>query len=252
MNNTSIASLFDHHFSVIPADSEELIKAVYNIRHQVYCEELGFEQQRANRLEIDDYDLHSSHCLLHHKSSNSYAGCVRLVLASNNTPEFNFPFEQTCKVSDDFLLLKEQPRSKFGEISRLAITANFRRRRGESNKPDGGSDAIDASSEDERRRFPSVALGLYVAITAMGLEQGLDGVFAMMEPRLARQLRRFGFHFTQIGETVEHRGLRAPFFIDKQALFDNLRPEFRELLECIQASISTHKTTNTTTPSQIN
>lgn len=251
MNNTSIASLFDQYFSVIPADTEDLIKAVYNIRHQVYCEELGFEQQRANRLEIDDYDLHSSHCLLHHKSSNSYAGCVRLVLASNDNPEFKFPFEQTCKVSNDFSLFKEQPRRKFGEISRLAITANFRRRRGESNRPDGGSDSIDASNEDERRRFPSVALGLYIAITAIGLEQGLEGVFAMMEPRLARQLRRFGFYFTQIGDTVEHRGLRAPFFIDKQALFDNLRPEFRELLDSIQTGISSAKTKNTQAPSQI-
>jgi len=252
MNNTSIASLFDRYFSVVPAESEELIKEVYRIRHQVYCEELGFEERRANHLEFDDYDLRSSHCLLFHKSSNDYAGCVRLVLANDDSPEFKFPFEKTCQVSDDFPLLNKQARSKFGEISRLAITANFRRRRGESNQADGGNEAVDASSEDDRRRFPSVALGLYIAITAMGLKQGLDGVFAMMEPRLARQLRRFGFHFDQVGDTVEHRGLRAPFFIDKQALFDNLRPEFRELLDSIQASITPPKTTSAAKPHQRN
>jgi len=238
MKDTSITSLFDHYFSVVPADSEELIKEVYRIRHQVYCEELGFEEQRANHLEFDDYDLHSSHCLLFHKASDNYAGCVRLVLANDDSPEFKFPFEQTCQVNDDFKLLSELPRSRFGEISRLAITANFRRRRGEIDKPDGGSEAIDASKEDERRRFPSVALGLYIAITAMGLEQGLDGVFAMMEPRLARQLRRFGFYFDQVGDTVEHRGLRAPFYIGKETLLNELKPELIELLNSIQTSIA--------------
>ncbi len=234
MNHTSITSLFDHYFSVVPADTEELIKEVYRIRHQVYCEELGFEEQRANHLEFDDFDLHSSHCLLFHKASNNYAGCVRLVLTNDDSPEFKFPFEHTCQVNDDFQLLSEQPRSRFGEISRLAITADFRRRRGEATKPDGGSESIDASNDDERRRFPSVALGLYIAITAMGLKQGLEGVFAMMEPRLARQLRRFGFHFDQVGDTVEHRGKRAPFFISRESLFNKLKPELIELLDNIQ------------------
>ncbi len=241
MNNTSTTSLFDHHFSVVPANTEQLIETVYSIRHQVYCEELGFEEQRANHLEFDEHDLHSLHCLLYHKASKSYAGCVRLVLADKDNPSNLFPFENACRgqSNPNFAPLNEQPRSRFGEISRLAITADFRRRRGESNQPDGGSDAIDASNDDERRRFPSVALGLYLAITAMGLKQGLDGVFAMMEPRLARQLRRFGFCFSQVGEAIEHRGLRAPFLIDRNALFENLKPEYLDLLNNIQYQLET-------------
>jgi len=240
MNNTSIASLFDQHFSVVPAITEQLIKTVYGIRHQVYCEELGYEEQRSNHLEFDEYDLHSLHCLLYHKASKAYIGCVRLVLADNASPSGQFPFEQVCrgKINPDFTLLNDQPRSRFGEISRLAIISDFRRRSGEADKPDGGSDSVDSTGNDERRRFPSVALGLYVAITAMGLEQGLDGVFAMMEPRLARQLRRFGFYFEQIGDAVEHRGMRGPFFISREALFDNLKPELLELLNNIQKGIS--------------
>lgn len=236
MTEPSIATLFDSYFRVIPANSEELIKKVYNIRHQVYCEELGYEAQRANHLEFDDYDLRSIHCLLFHKPSQTYAGCIRLILADKHDPSTKFPLEHVCneKLQWSFDDPAGDARRKYGEISRLAITANFRRRRGESKFPDGGSEAIDDPDMDERRRFPSVALGLYVAITAMGLNQGLDGVFAMMEPRLARQLRRFGILFEQAGDPVEHRGIRAPFYISRDNLFNNLKPEFMELLHNIQ------------------
>lgn len=241
MTSPTIATLFDRYFSVIPANNEELIKKVYTIRHQVYCEELGYEAQRANHLEFDDYDLRSIHCLLFHKPSQTFAGCIRLILADNYDPSAKFPLEHVC--NDKFEWELNSPsgdeRRKYGEISRLAITANFRRRRGESQHPDGGSEAIDDPDEDARRRFPSVALGLYVAITAMGLNQGLDGVFAMMEPRLARQLRRFGILFEQAGEAVEHRGIRAPFYISKEGLFNNLKPEFMDLLHNIQRQLET-------------
>ena len=91
--------------------------------------------------------------------------------------------------------------------------------------------------DSERRQFPSVALGLYAAIIAMGLNQGLDGVFAMMESRLARQLRSFGIVFTQVGAQVEHRGVRAPFFIHRDRLFNTLKPHYRELLDKIQGQL---------------
>lgn len=236
MNTPTLATLFDSYFSVIPANSEALIKMVYTIRHQVYCEELGYEEQRANHLEFDEYDLRSIHCLLFHKPSQTYAGCIRLILADNYDPTAKFPLERTCndKLKWEFETRPGNERSRYGEISRLAITANFRRRRGESQYPDGGSESIHDHDDDARRRFPSVALGLYVAITAMGLNQGLDGVFAMMEPRLARQLRRFGILFEQTGEAVEHRGTRAPFYISRENLFNNLKPQLVELLHSIQ------------------
>jgi N-acyl amino acid synthase of PEP-CTERM/exosortase system len=239
MKNPSISSVFNRYFSVVPADTQELIEEVYHIRHQVYCDELGFEKRRTNHLEFDEYDLRSIHCLLFHKPSNSYAGCIRLILADSQSPDTPFPFELVCgdPYKTNYDHLANQSRLNHGEISRLAITSDFRRRRGESNTPDGGNDNIDTRENDERRQFPSVALGLYLAITAMGLKLGLNGVFAMMEPRLARQLKRFGFIFEQMGETIEHRGQRAPFYIDRQTLFDNLKPEYLELLNDILATI---------------
>lgn len=239
MTELPLAPRFEAYFSVVPANTGDLLEKVYQLRHQVYCEELGYEQQRASQLEHDEYDKRSIHCLLFHRSSQNYVGCVRLILADSQKPDVPFPFEYACgkSLEWDFDSSDGTSRRKYGEISRLAITANFRRRRGEASVADGGSESFDASAEVDRRLLPSVALGLYVAITAMGLNQGLDGVFAMMEPRLARHLRRFGILFQQVGAEVEHRGIRAPFFISRDNLFNNLKPECRVLLDNIQIQL---------------
>lgn len=240
MPDSALAPLFENFFRVVPADTEELLKKVYQLRHQVYCEELGYEPQRASRLEFDEYDQRSIHCLLFHKSSQTYVGCVRLILADHQKPDAPFPFELTSSKSLnwDFASPAGTSRLKYGEISRLAIIAKFRRRRGEASQADGGGKIGHAHADDDRRHFPSVGLGLYFAISAIGLDKGLEGVFAMMEPRLARQLRRFCLLFEQIGDAVEHRGTRAPFFISRDNLFKNLNSECRELLASIQIQLN--------------
>lgn len=210
-----------------------MLETVFRIRHQVYCEELGFEPHRADQLEQDEFDKNAIHCLLLHKPSQTYAGCVRLVLADSHAPELGFPFEQVCGHSPRWAL-DQAGRKRFGEISRLAITANFRRPRNFASAAEGVRPLPDARDEESRRLFPSIAVGLYLAVAAMGLSKGLDGVFAMMEPRLARQLSYFGIHCEQAGAAVEHRGTRVPYFISSNSLLDNLKIECRTLLGKIQ------------------
>lgn len=242
MNYSFFADLFETHFDLVPANSGLMLEKVFRLRHQVYCEELGFEQQRANHLEHDEHDKNSIHCLLFHKGSKTNVGCVRLILANCNEPETAFPFERACGKSLhwSFDSLTGTGRQKYGEISRLAILTNFRRSRNEVNVADGRSDSCYARNDDERRLFPSISLGLYLAVTAMSLSQGLDGVFAMMEPRLARQLRRFGILFEQVGEAVEHRGMRVPYFISRDTIINNLKPDCRALLGKIQDVLAMH------------
>lgn len=240
MSDSSLSVLFQTHFDIIPADQAHMLDIVFRIRHQVYCEELGFEPHRANQLEFDESDQHAIHCLLFHKPSRAYVGCVRLILADSDAPELRFPFEQVCgkSLKWTFDSAGGTGRKKYGEVSRLAVTAPFRRPRYSAHAPPGGGRPPAGGEEEVRRLFPSVALGLYLASTAMGLSKGLDGVFAMMEPRLARQLRRFGIHCAQIGEAVEHRGTRVPYFICSQALLGNLKLECRILLGRIQDGLT--------------
>src|SRR5690606_33394678 len=114
-------------------------REVFRIRYDVYCEELRFEDPARfpDLQETDEYDRYSLHCLLRHAPSDTFAGCVRLVLPA--TPSDPLPFERLCAghMYDDVLEELVPDRRKVGEISRLAVRSNFRRRRGEKNLPEG-------------------------------------------------------------------------------------------------------------------
>jgi N-acyl amino acid synthase of PEP-CTERM/exosortase system len=242
MEKTDLVASYRDYFRMIPADSAELKKEVFRIRYGVYCEELGWEEKSAfpDGLEIDCYDNNSRHCLLQYRKDRSFIGCVRLVLAHPDSASPPIPLVDHCSdiLDKNILDIDALDRSAFGEISRLAVKRAFRRRPGESDSPSGfGQESTTQETPEERRRFPHIALGLYLGAASIGIGEGLSGVFAMMEPRLARVLRILGIHFQQVGKTLEHRGTRAPFYISREALYKHLRPELRALLEAIEEDL---------------
>lgn len=242
MHRTAISEAFSNYFNVIPANSEQLRNLVYKIRYSVYCEELGFENldDFPEGLERDGFDQHASHCLLFHKPSATYAGCVRLITANPELAEAKFPFEKACGngLEQEALEPYIKDRNSFGEISRLAVLSAFRRRKSEKLTPEGIVDSNHTRSPSDGRSFPYIALGLYLAAASIGLSVGLESVFAMMEPRLVRRLRYFGICFRQVGEVVDYHGSRGPFHITRNELFDNLSPEMLELLKAIEKDLA--------------
>jgi N-acyl amino acid synthase of PEP-CTERM/exosortase system len=158
------------------------------------------------------------------------------------TPRRPLPFEQVCEGTIDkkIIDLNTLNPNSYGEISRLAVIANFRRRAGELEVPyplvQEGLPEL-GNAENERRSFPHIALGLYLSAAAIGLNLGMERAFAMMESRLARRLHIYGIHFEQIGTEVEHRGKRAPFQITKAKLYAHLNNDIRGLLDDIQKSV---------------
>lgn len=229
---------YRRYFRVVAATTPQLLDHVYRIRYSVYCEELGYESKNKfpDGREKDAYDDHSLHCLLMHRPSRQYIGCVRLVLApptDNRTP---FPFELAClgRLHDGVMESELGHRERYGEISRLAVISRFRRRKGEYETPAAIGEEEMERSREERRITPYVALCLSLGSAAMGLACGLSGVFALMEPKLERHLRNQGIGFRKIGESVDYRGLRIPFFITREDLFASLPPAGLALLEEIQ------------------
>ncbi len=241
MPRIDLVTPYREYFKLAPADTDSLKEIVYKIRYDVYCDELGWEDPNLfpNRQEQDTFDASSKHCLLLHRGTNIYAGCVRLVLAIPDRDQPAIPLQKHCAESLDItqMDIDQLPRSAFGEISRLAIISEYRRRPAEEKTPDGMGTDLFQMKQDERRRFPHIALGLYLGAASIGLGSGLDGVFAMMEPRLARHLRLVGIQFLQVGKVIDHHGPRAPFYITRAGLFDKLRPELRDLLEAIEEDL---------------
>ena len=241
MSTPNLAESYSQYFKAIHATSDDLLNESFRIRYEVYAEEFGFEDTNRfpDKMEVDEYDAHSIHCLFQHKPTGIYAGCVRLVRANPQKPELLLPFEQHVAESLDRQKLDpaQLPRDSFGEISRLAVRNSFRRRSGEQKHPNGLVNASEMRSEEERRTFPHIALGLYMAVASVGLDSGLDGVFAVMEPRLARSLRFLGIHFDQVGDVVDYHGPRATFYTTREQLFAKMSPPVMELLKAIQADL---------------
>lgn len=233
----SLAQAFNQFFEIVLADTDELRDEVYRIRYQVYCQEMHYENEAdfPDGRERDQFDAHSAHALLRHRPSGDYAGCVRLVMNHSNEQEPQLPLEHHCgdRLDQTTLDISSLDRRTFGEISRLAIISRFRKRPGEAETPHGVGEEAVSFSPSERRIFPHIALGLYLAAAAICLERGMNTILVMMEPRLARHLRYFGIHFIQAGDVVDFHGMRGPFYITRESLFEHIKPEISDLLSMV-------------------
>jgi N-acyl amino acid synthase of PEP-CTERM/exosortase system len=233
MGEYSIAKNFNQFFQIKFADTKLLREEAFKIRYGVYCDELGWEPENVLQMETDDCDDYAYHCLLKHKRTGVYAGCVRLVIPPVQIPDLALPFEKNCLHSarKEILDSTKLTRGSFGEISRLAVLTSFRRRKREKKAP-FIINAVNSGTiytEEEHRHFPNIAMGLYIAAVALADICNHVGSFVMMEPKLNRRLKRFGLPFEQIGDEIDYHGMRAMFFLSRNNFCSQLTPELKEL-----------------------
>jgi N-acyl amino acid synthase of PEP-CTERM/exosortase system len=234
----NIAEHFTKFLKPQYASTDTLREEVFKIRHNVYCEELAFENQKDNGMELDEFDPHSIFALIKHKPTNNYTSCVRIVRSSSD--DELLPIEKFCydSIQNKDYDPKRFKRSEIGEISRLAVKADFRRRKSDRFKGSAiGAIHESTYSESELRCFPFIAIGLYMVAGTLAIDKGIKHAFVMMEPRLARSMKFVGIKFVQIGEPIEYHGLRAPYYINAEIFLDNLTSGFKSLYKEIQKDI---------------
>jgi len=234
----SIADHFTQFLQPQVAVCPELRHEAFKIRHNVYCEELAFEEVRADGQETDEFDEQSIFSLIKHKPSNTFTSCVRLV--TSNGPEQLLPIEKYClsSITNTDLSPERFNRAEIAEISRLAVKSDFRRRKADQYKGSGTGVISEVSySETELRCFPFIAIGLYMAAATMGMNTGIRHVYVMMEPRLARSMKFIGISFQQLGAPVNYHGLRAPYYINPEIFMSNLSPGFKSLYSTIEIDV---------------
>ncbi len=240
LDQFNLGAGFRRYFSIDPALDPALRDQVFRIRHEVYCEELGFEPVRQDRMEKDEYDAHSQHCLMRTSGQEpALVGCNRIVLARPSDPDYPLPFERTCEATLDRSIVDpaKLPREGIAEVSRLAVRAQFRRRRGDQRTD------IAISKEDfgtkEQPRFPYIPVGLYLGAVFMADRQGVETLFVLTEPRLAAHFGKLGVKIRQIGGPVEHRGIRVPSMMDVQSIIKGLRWLVRPIWKTIVDEMET-------------
>lgn len=234
----NISEHFSEYLRPVVSDTEQHAANSFRIRHNVYCEELQFEPETDNRQESDEYDSHSTHCMIQHKPSEQYAGTVRIITASGEGQDL--PIEKYCSdaIEQDALHPCKFARNDICEISRLAVPQQFRRR--QMDKFQGAATgAINEQtySETELRCFPFIAVGLYLSATSILIRMNINHCYVMVEPRLARSMRFVGLPFQQIGPVVDYHGKRAPFYIRPKDVPESLNIGFKLLLDNIDREI---------------
>lgn len=233
-----IARHFAQYLQPAIATNSQLKHEVYALRHQVYCEELHFEEEKPDHIETDEFDGRSIHCCIRHLGSQNLAGTLRLI--TSTSPEELLPISQFCShaLTDHQLHPNRFLPREICEISRLAVPASFRKRQVDQFEG-GATGAINEASfsAQELRFFPYIAISLYMSAIAMTYKTRRFHVFVMMEPRLARSLGFVGIHFQPIGPAIEYHGKRAPYYIDSRQIKAGLSPGYRKLLAIIQSAL---------------
>ncbi len=240
----TLGKSFKKYFEIVPALSETQRNAAYNIRHQVYCEDLKFEAEKTSKLETDEYDTQALHLLIKDIRTNKFIGCTRLVFTRPVDPDYPLPFEKLCTSTIDrsILDLKKLPRHIIAEVSRLAVISSYRRRKGEHNITNY------FTSEDygsiSKPRFPYVPIGLYIGTIELARLYGINYLFVLTEKRLANHFKKLGADIQIIGDPVDHKGMRVPSMMKIDEIIKNMRFIFRPLYQVIAKDIEKYISTD--------
>ena len=233
----NLGNAFKQYFEIVPAYSEALKDEVYRVRHQVYCEDLAFEPVRSDRRETDEHDSNSLHLLMRSVKTNEFIGCTRIVRPRLEDAHYQLPFEKTCAAVLDrsIIDLASLPRHSVAEVSRLAVIASYRRRKGEANS------AIGISAEDfgspQQLRFPFIPIGLYLGTIELARLNGIDTLFVLTEQRQMTHFSKLGVKLQVIGDPVEHHGERVLSVMKVTDIIADMRNLFRSLYRTIATDI---------------
>ncbi|KPQ01339.1 PEP-CTERM/exosortase system-associated acyltransferase [Marinobacter sp. HL-58] len=234
-----ISTIFNSVFQVEMATSQEAINEVFEVRYQVYCIDRSFENPSCfpDNREHDSYDPRSSHALIRHRKTGHSVATVRLVMAGNHPEQADFPMEAPClhRMSRRAReAVAGARRDQIAEISRMAVSREFRRRLNEQNTVSGVSEtACYKDAEKGKRAVPYISLGLFAAILQMSVRHNITHWMAVMEPAQLRLLKRFGVEFDHVGPVLEYHGLRRPAFTEAASLIDRIekrRPDVWSLI----------------------
>ncbi len=220
MANTDILKTHDGcaYFNFDEIDDTQYLQESYALRYHVYCLERSFlkKDDYPSHCEIDQFDAHSAHFGVLNKN-NMLVGSVRLILAQDGP----FPLSEHCQFFDEYKKFLDPGNPDFkktAEISRLVVSKNYRRRKGDGLY--GLSDLnqtppqkpSQAELKEERRRRPEIVMGLYKNMYQYSKRHGITHWLVAMEKTLFRLLTYSHFCFKEIGPKIDYYGPVRPYY----------------------------------------
>ena len=216
--------MFDSHYEVFLADTDESKEINYSIRYQTYCEEMGFENKDnfPREQESDAHDQHSVHFIVRHTSTGDWVGGIRLIFQTNQS----LPIVQYCNIQENIGETNIKPAV---ELSRLCVVKEVRRRFTDFNSSksqENNSKTTIAthnkrSTDNHQEINRSIIWGLFNAITEYCYDNNIETWYFITTSALARVLRKGGFNMLNIGAPCSHNGKRYPFKKDVLDTYHN-------------------------------
>lgn len=208
--------MFDSRYEVYLADTPESRAMHHQVRYQVFCVERGFEEPKkfADYQELDCWDRHSHHFVVWDKESRAGVAAGRIVLPTAG----QLPVENLNCITERPAVA--QPGQCIAEVSRICMVRND-----VTGGPGRQIQAVPRSSESE------VMLGLIRAVIRYSWDHDIPYLYMLVTRPLARLLKRLGVACTQVGEGIEHRGLRVPYLIDIDASWQGIMARSGEVAE---------------------
>jgi len=224
----SLLARHNVYFDTRLADSPAILEAAHALRYQVYCLERKFEKQEehSSGLETDQFDSHALQGVLFHRPTDRPIGTVRMILPADCAGD-GMPIDQLLR-EKGFDLANYVQIEKCVEVSRFAISKEFRRRWTDDLKNSSG-----LSPQDATRQANLAFLSMVQFVLRQSIDRGVLYWAAIMEPMLLRMLDRMGIHFRAIGPVVDHHGLRQPSWSHIPTVLEELRFEHRDYWEVV-------------------
>lgn len=213
----------------------ELFEALFRLRYQVYVNEWGFEkpEDHPDGLETDCYDQHSRHFYVYAGSETEIVGTARIIMSS----DLPLPIHEHFSFYESF---EKIPDESVVEISRLAISKDFRRRaidkvifnmdKTSMEVTDQVQKSLDEVAVERRKCEHELIRGIYLSIYRECVRIGITHCYAVMARGLCVILSRWGICFQQIGPEKEYHGVRAPYVLSIKAFEESLAKKNPELL----------------------
>ena len=179
-------------YSIFIADTEEAKQINYRIRHEVYCSQLGYEEETPAGLETDSLDKEALHFIVYCNTLKKWIGSSRLVFREDRY----LPLEEICELENP-TLNKDLFSPLYCEASRFCFI------------------------QQRKRDRVNLFMNLLMAMREEAKKKGALFSYILIKRGLAKILDRNKVPLRLIGEAVEYRGLRYPYEIDLCA-FDHI------------------------------
>ncbi len=212
------------NFEVVLADTSEARRIHYRLRYQVFCLETGFEDASSypEQEERDSFDAHAKHFIVRDTRSQAWVAATRVILPGGGLLPVEHHGGLACPTGQN---VRMYLRKNTAEVSRLLIAEGTPGPYLSLNSHPplvSGRQSPPAQPRRELRNRLMIIRELLRGIAAYGVESNIPQAAFFVTRALARMVTSMGIELTLIGAPFEHRGLRYPYIINTEQVYDAL------------------------------